>query len=337
MNIIPVVDLLADKRSPVKEVHMILFEQCNISCSFCHQDHDSTVGMAQIREKADALVRQLDPNQEYRINITGGELFHDGVPDDIFEDYFYAASTLLDNHPKSDIYWGTNLLYDPGRLRALLRRFDAIPEYTDRVHLTTSYDPTGRFTVETRKQFLENLFQEDIAARITTVNVVITKGNIDSIMGNKYKEDLDLIVSYFPVYFDHFIANHNYKLHQPSEERISEFYLFLRDNYPTTEPIAAMLRNETNELTCQSTIIQSDDGVVVTCWGEAGKDTTRDYEEGLRRKKAAEEAFLERYNCFACEYYRRCTLRCFLHHHSLDDQPEECEIKKMYITLGITA
>lgn len=335
MQLIPMVDLLVDKKSTTREIHMILFEQCNIACSFCHQDHDSVVGMDSIREKTSELITSLDPKQEYRINITGGELFHDGIDDGIFEDYFYAATQLLDNLPNSSIYFGTNLLFDPTRLIALMKRFSEHPDYESKVFLTTSYDPSGRFNKATRAQFFDNLFHPDIYNLITTINVVITKGNIDNIIGKRYNDELRLLYDHFHLYFDHFIANHQYKLHQPSEERISEFYMFLKDNYPKSEPINEMLNNEFNKLTCQSTIIQTDSGKVVNCWGESGKDFTDDYEEGLRRKQKAEENFLQKYDCFSCEYYQRCTMRCFLHHHSLDNQPEECTIKQMYRDLGI--
>lgn len=329
---IPVIDLLADKRNTTREVHLILFEECNLSCSFCHQDHDSRVGMDTIVSKTIDTLKRLDPHIPYKVNITGGELFHDGVPDDVLDDIFSAVYLVLDKLPQAEVYLGTNLVFNPDRLIELMDCFDAA-DLGDRVHLTTSYDPAGRFNVGDLQTFLRNVYHPDIRKRITTVNVVITKQNIDAILSNRHKEVLDGLYEAFPLYFDHFIANDSYTLYQPSEERILDFFLYMKEHYPNAGPVAEMLAGGQQELTCQSTIIINKDNTMVTCWGEAGKDHTLDYTEGLRRKARAEEDFLEHYGCLSCEYYQRCTMRCFLHHRSLDERPKECQIKLFYDTL----
>ncbi len=329
---IPLVDLLVDKRCGVKEVHLIWFEQCNLNCSFCHQDHDSVVGMDSIVEHTLSAINRLDPSMEYKVNITGGELFHDGIPDNLFNDYHTAMRCVLDKLPRSTIYIGSNLVFTPDRLISLVDRLDG-DGYSDRVNLVTSYDPAGRFTQRDLYVFLENLENPKIETRITTVNVVITKQNIDSILSGRYKDVLDNLYARFDLYFDHFMANDSYTLFQPSEEKIVSFFSYLRTHYPKSGPVDTMLRGDPAQLTCQSTIIFTDDNKMVTCWGEAGKDKTLDYDEGLVRKNEAENDFLEYYGCLSCEYYKRCTMRCFLHHRSLDERPTECQIKLFYDSL----
>lgn len=44
--------LLNSKRDPEQEYTIHLFEYCNLSCSFCWQDHDSLVGVDDILEIA---------------------------------------------------------------------------------------------------------------------------------------------------------------------------------------------------------------------------------------------------------------------------------------------
>lgn len=326
---IPLVDLLAGKRNDTKEVHLIWFEHCNLRCSFCHQDHESKVGMDSIVSKTRDTIARLDPNLVYKVNVTGGELFHDAIPDSVFDDYVTAMVDILEGLPKSFINIGTNLVYDPNRFVIMLRQLDDLG-YKDRIHVSTSYDPAGRFSDSNYKVFLTNILHPEISSRIATVNVVITKQNIDSVLSGRCKVTLDWLYDQFDLYFDHFMANDDYKLYQPSEERILEFFLYMKEHYPKSGPIAEMLSGEDTKLTCQSTIIFTDDNQMVTCWGEAGKDKTMDYQEGLVRKNEAELDFLEFYGCLSCEYYSRCTMRCFLHHRSLDERPSECQIKLLY-------
>ncbi|MCY1297090.1 hypothetical protein D9M70_465160 [compost metagenome] len=86
-----------------------------------------------------------------------------------------------------------------------------------------------------------------------------------------------------------------------------------------------------NTTTCRSTKIINKDNVVTTCWSEAGKDAILDEQEGLLAKDEAELRFLEKYDCFSCEFYSRCGMRCFLHHSFVDDGlNDECQIKVMF-------
>lgn len=332
MSIIPMIDLLADKRNPIKEVHLIWFEHCNLSCSFCHQDHDSIVGMDSILEKTIDTITKLDPLVQYKVNVTGGELFHDDIADELFPVYLESIVKILEGLPRAEVLIGTNLVFNPVRLIDMMNQLDS-RGFKDRYSVATSYDPAGRFNTVQLEQFLKNIALPGISERISTVNVVITKQNIDSVLSGRCKTDLDWMYSHYPLYFDHFMANDSYAAFQPSEERILEFFLYIKEHYPKSGPIQEMTRGNYGELTCQSTIIFTDDNQMVTCWGEAGKDRTMDYQEGLVRKNAAEQDFLEFYDCLSCEYYRRCTMRCFLHHRSLDERPKECQIKLLYDSL----
>ena len=86
VNLIPLVDILKEKKGDTKEAHLILFEKCNLRCSFCHQDHDSEVGLSAeaILEKVNTLIETGDPEAPIVINLTGGELFSDNIPDWMF-------------------------------------------------------------------------------------------------------------------------------------------------------------------------------------------------------------------------------------------------------------
>lgn len=324
--LIPLVNILDDKKGPLKEAHLILFERCNMRCSFCHQDHESEVSTGEaILEKVETLIRNSDPQDQYVLNITGGELFMDEIPDWLFDYYLLAGQRLLQHFKDAKLVFGTNLVFEnTARVRRLMHMLMPF----GKVYLATSYDPAGRFNAEQRKSFFKNLM--DLEEYVDTVNVVITRQNIDVFLKGQEGPEFAVLCAGFNVYFDHYIPSERFEEHQPSEHAISDLYLVLNDRYPNSYPIKAWKEQRFNATTCRSTKIINTDGVVTTCWSEAGKDAILDEGKGLAAKQAAEDRFLEKYNCLACEYYTRCGLRCFLHHSFVDDGNTECQIKIMF-------
>ena len=324
-NRIPLVDVLASKKGNTKEAHLILFEYCNLNCSFCHQDHDSIEGMDKIQLKVETLIENTDQNDKYIINITGGELFLDVIDDNLFEVYYRAGKRLLTHFKRATVAFGTNLVYNQtDRVLELVRRLQEHGE----VVLSTSYDPAGRFTPESKALFFKNL--EILKEHVHTVNVVITKQNIDTFLKGKEGPEFKWLCDNYNVYFDHYIPSQLYTQHQPDEDMIGKLYILLNEKYPNSYPLKDWKNNRFNETTCRSTKIVNKSNIVTTCWSEAGKDSILDEGDGLAAKQAAEEAFLERYQCHACEYYSRCGLRCFLHHSFIDKDDAECQVKLMF-------
>lgn len=330
-QMIPLVDVLADKKGPRKEAHLILFEYCNLRCSFCHQDHTSNVGMdtQSILDKVSTLIASTDPTTPYVVNMTGGELFLDEIPDDFFDTYLIAGTMILQHFDDVKLVYGTNLVYqNVERVEKLIWDLRGSANSRSSVVLATSYDPAGRFNSADRELFFKNL--GILQGYIETVNVVITRQNVDMFLKGIEGAEVAEMVEKFDVYFDHYIPSTLFEDHQPSEEHIGKLYLKLNETYPNSYPIKGWKEGKFNETTCRSTKIVNKDGVVTTCWSEAGKDSILDENEGLLAKNAAEERFLQKYNCFACEYYTRCGLRCFLHHSFVEDGSDECQIKVMF-------
>lgn len=327
MDLIPLVDLLRDKKGHYKEAHLILFEKCNLSCSFCHQDHGSIVGMdgAAMFQKARTLLEVTSPDTPIVVNITGGELFMDEVPDEFFTYYEVVGEMVLKHFKDVKLVFGTNLIFNQAaRVMTLLERLRPL----GRVHLATSYDPAGRFSPQQQKLFMTNLMAfKDV---IETVNVVITKQNIQAFLDGRENPAFAWMCETFDVYFDHYIPSQMYEYIQPDEELISKLYIHLNKRYPNSYPIKDWKANAVNETTCRSTKIINKDGVVSTCWSEAGKDAILDEREGLIAKDNAEVAFVEHYGCFSCEFYQRCGLRCFLHDKVLENTSKDCLIKAMF-------
>lgn len=326
MDLIPLVDILQEKKGKWKEAHVILFEYCNLRCSFCHQDHESAVGFDSIREKIDTLIYNTDCNEPYVVNLTGGELFLDEYPDELFEEYFISGKRIMEHFKEVQLVLGTNLVYE--NVNRLVRLVERLQPY-GQVSIATSYDPAGRFNESNRSLFFKNL--EIVKEYVRTVNVVITKQNIDVFLAGAEGSEFDWMCDNFNVYFDHYIPSERYESIQPSENMISDLYIHLNKRYPNSYPMKDWKQNRFNETTCRSTKIVNKDNVVTTCWSEAGKDSILDENEGLKAKDEAELRFVEKYNCFACEYYSRCGMRCFLHHSFVEDMTDDnCRIKAMY-------
>lgn len=328
MDLIPIVDILREKKGRWKEAHLILFELCNMRCSFCHQDHESKVGVDRdlVIDKVSKLLETTHPDTAMVVNFTGGELFMDDIDDDLFETYYQAGKMVLEHFKDVKLVFGTNLIYrDTDRVRHLIESLKVID---DRVSLATSYDPAGRFNPQQRELFFKNL--EAVGDLVKTVNVVITKQNIQIFLDGKEGEEFAEMCDRYDVYFDHYIPSQMYMHHQPDEDLISTMYIALNNKYPNSYPIKDWKDNVINETTCRSTKIINKDGVISTCWSEAGRDAILDEAEGLRAKDAAEIAFVEHYGCFECEYYARCGLRCFLHDTVLGDKSKVCSIREMF-------
>lgn len=324
-DLIVLVDLLKKKKGQTKEAHLILFEYCNLRCSFCHQDHDSKVGLNSIQEKVSKLIENTDQSDKYIINLTGGELFLDEFDDGMFEEYFQAGKRLLEHFEDAVLVLGTNLVYR--RVERVVELIERLRVYGE-VVLATSFDPAGRFSEDNKKLFFSNL--DKVAPYVQTVNVVITKQNIEYFLKGSGGEEFKALCDNFNVYFDHYIPSQMYEYIQPDEDLISQLYLFLNEHYPNSYPLKDWKQNYFNETSCRSTKIVNKDNVVTTCWSEAGKDSIIDEVGGLAAKATAEANFMDKYNCIACEYYTRCGMRCFLHHSFIADGNDICQIKKMF-------
>lgn len=326
-NLIPIFDVLEEKKGSVKESHLILFEYCNLRCSFCHQDHESKVGMGAdaMWSKMEVMFKNTNPKDPYVVNITGGELFLDEIPDDYFDVYYGIARRIMEYYDDVVVVFGTNLVYRS--IERVMSLVKGLKEH-GKVKLATSYDPAGRFDRDSYTLFMHNL--NVVREYVDTVNVVITKQNIDTILAGKETNQLTWLCDNFSVYFDHYIPSIDHERLQPTEDQIGKLYLYLNSNHPNSYPLLSWKQNQWNDTTCRSTKIINKDGVVSTCWSEAGKNSILDEGLGLIAKNQAEQQFLDHYNCFACEYYQRCGLRCFLHHSFIEGGSKDCQIKSLF-------
>jgi radical SAM protein with 4Fe4S-binding SPASM domain len=325
-QLIPLKNILTQKRGPGKEVLLILFERCNLTCSFCHQDHQSTLGMEDIYRKADDLIASYDGSSDWVVNLTGGELFMDEHPDHVFGQYLMLVRRIKAAVPTAKFCFITNFVFTRvAWVERLLRmlRYDKIE-----VTLGTSYDPCGRFNAENKETFFRNLqyFKEDVQ----TISMVLTRQNINWFLKGSTDEVFDYIYDTHGIYFDQYTPGDGYRQHQPTDRELADLYIEINRRYPKVEPLRSWREQSVNVSTCRSTVVVTPTSQVTTCRSLVGSNAVLDEAQGELIKLKAEETFLERYNCLECEHYQRCGLRCFLHSEFLEPSQDECHFKRMF-------
>ncbi len=309
--------IVENKRSKSSELFVNLFEWCNLNCEFCWQDHSDWTGIEQIKERAFDILSacRQEMNSHIVINLMGGELFADKIPDYIFDDYFEMARIIDQKFPEGksfSINWVTNLVYhNTSRVIQLLERLE---QEKISCRLTTSFDFHGRFKPANLKIFEKNIY--DLKSYVGTVSVVLTKPNIAELLKNESSLFKKLYNSDFSFYFDYYSPEKNHKVMLPSELDIQKAFSFLIDNYPNVSPVNSWIKHEKNEMTCQSSSIVGHQGVRGKC-----RALVDDYlfpklktTDGKESNHKMEDRFVEKYNCIQCEYYQRCGLGCFLQH-----------------------
>ena len=315
-----------NKRSILGEIIVTLFEQCNMSCKFCNQDHNSKVGMDTIRDKLEVVQRAIKNMSATRgmfsVHFMGGEVFSDLVPDSCFDDYRYLADELdkwsKENNYDVEICFTTNFVYErTDRLQNLL---DDCPQ----IKLLTSYDPSGRFGSGQLEKFQENvkMFKD----YIKSANVIMTKPNIEKFL-KRATPFFDFLYDNYDIYFDYYTPEKNRERMTPNDVQLRDFMKFMLDNYPNCLPFKDYPSKQKKRMTCQDTF-------TIMPSGDAGGCTillSQDLDNYRPTKEEMEQKWFEDYNCLECPHFQRCSMGCFLSNHLKSFRTQEpCWLAEVY-------
>ena|SRR6056300_584119 len=295
------------------EIELHLFEFCNLNCAFCGQDHDSTVGMnleAAI-DKAKECVKFINNSEKdsHIINIMGGEIFNDQVPDHMFDAYSKFHQYITENTTdKVRFNWVTNLIFGQ------YERVDKFIRSHKDSYISTSYDFAGRGL----NDFKANLFSinlERFSDIITVIGFVLTKPAIRKILRNQ-DEYFKYLYKNYTLYFDYYVPElKSASKLLPSEQEMLDAMIHVAHNYPKVYPVADLLNNKSNQMTCYSLnkLTLLPDGREVKCryltYDENDFETTPiDYSTN----EFIIESHLKRHDCFSCPWFERCQFRCFV-------------------------
>lgn len=313
------------------EIVVCLFDHCNLSCVFCPQIHDDILGASrdEILAKTDHIIEFINNNTRskyFKVHLMGGELFQDvWLQKGFLSHYKEFADRIRSNiSPDKDlvINFVTNLVFDDYQS---VYNFIEDNDYD----MSISYDLKGRFNVEQRKIFEHNV--EIFKDKITMISMQMTKQNVLAMLeGDGY---FDYLYNNFVVDWDSFIpAVEKSEWMMPKESQLLEFYKLLVSKYPKCLNVDHFVnQKEQNKMLCtrgNSTTILKDGTVPKGCSGalfikEEKVDSTSDI---------LLTSFFEKYNCFECEYFRRCPLTCFVkanYSRTVDDL-DECVFKETF-------
>ncbi len=323
------------------EQFIYLFEECNLNCSFCWQDHDSKVGQNDIMGRAIDIIKTMDlyPDRPHLINLMGGELFHDGISDDLFDDYYALCEQIIQhaalNNITINITFVTNLVYND--IQRVINLVFRLRNLNENVALTTSYDPVGRFNKSNRQLFLNNVatILDIDKSLISNVSVVMTLPNIEYLMTNK---DLDLIWLYCncKLYFDYYSPNQTSQFHTPKESDMLKFFKWAAFYFPNAGPIQTWTINAVNPTSCIRSAIIGPNGNQGRCCSLLDNFPKEDKNLipifNITDNNDLEYHYMQQKGCLSCEYLSKCTMGCFLiHTHELcNDMGSECIYKIIF-------
>jgi radical SAM protein with 4Fe4S-binding SPASM domain len=323
------------------ELIVILFEKCNLSCLMCMQDHSDETGIDTIREKLFPIQKSLDGLKSKgkvssAINLMGGELFEDSLPDSVFEDYLFLVEEIRSYSEKInfpvDIQISTNLVWN---------KTSRIKEFLDRsgIKITVSYDPAGRFNPITFDKFKENV--KKFKDYISQIGVVMTKPSIELFL-KKQTPFFDYLYDNFEIVFDHYSPEivgyksiNDYKKDSiadslnPTDVILREFYKFMYDNWPRCHPFNELSLNGLQSMFCMSTITIPPDSSITSCEKYEVKNN-KPIKIVFGQLNKMKEKWFDDYDCFSCEHMQRCSMGCFANHLRDGRTQKECWLKEVY-------
>lgn len=311
---------LRNKRDKQQEYTIHLFEFCNLSCSFCWQNHGNLVGLESVLEKLAPIEKFLatETSKEVVFNIMGGEIFADEIYDEkLHMDYIELVRGIRDIGQKFAINvkfnWVTNLV--TSKIEQIENLLEETRKMGSPSTLFTSYDPAGRFNKTNFEIFKKNLYH--FKSNLDGIGILLTKPNIKlwlKLGDNFLKQIYD---DGFYIYADYYMPDKTAKHQAPSDLDMYNIFKMFIDSYPKIDPINSWIVNEKNYMSCRSSKLVLEDGTMCQC-GNLVQDPEDKamYKSDIQSmdNSGIESSFLEKYNCLSCEYFDRCTLGCFMQH-----------------------
>ena len=324
---------------------------CNLKCKFCSQtkedgirDH-SSVNMDYIKQLPDDIISEIVPiikeNKviSLAVNIMGGELFFDNIPDSFFNAYKEFCFTLRNKFKeevpdvKVILMFVTNGVYTKHeRVEKLLNEVNA--------NMGISYDPTDRFTSQSQKDMWYNTFKyfkDRIGSRLV-MYTVLTKKAIDAyIAGDKTFEKTGTDVC---LEIQEYSPRLDYDDYLPSDDDLFRFYKWALDNGKFN--IYTMRDIIDNIPSCNrgsNYVFREDLGVKYINYCIESSSVPKecfygDYSSEFTDKKCYSDKVLfyglEKRGCLLCEYYTRCPKMCWLQVLFDKYHMSECPISRVY-------
>ena len=324
-------ELIKLKLVDYAEIVVVLFENCNLRCAMCSQDHETLehIDEDSIMSKVDYIVNWINNKESeyFKLHIMGGELFQDHLIDagyiQIYQNFIDSISERTDKNINFNFI--TNLVFD---------NVDPVLQFLERnnLNISISYDSKNRFSPKDFELFKNNV--EIFKDKISMVSCVMHVLNMRAVTaGDEY---FDYLYDNFLIDWDSYWPSQSHKTNQmymPKESEAYEFYKILINRYPkciniehfvTDNPVMAMTCTRGN-----NTTILQDNTVPEGCSGTA-------FVSEIKTKDLVSDDivtnFFEKYNCFNCKYFQKCPFTCFVKadYKYIEDDLDDCLYRKLF-------
>lgn len=311
--------LLSRKQSQIVEIEIHLFEDCNMSCAYCCQEHNESFGPKKEdfdRKVAIAqkhMLRMKGDNRRVAINLMGGELFQDKYGMDVYQLYLDTIKALrkhaMELYEQVEFGLTTNLTFTDRT------GFDWLVEELKRekisVSFRTSFDLKGR-NFPSKKVYYENLERyKDI---IRCISICLHSPNLKEIINGRDEELANLYNRGYTLNFDWYIPDLKFPhIFMPTDEQCMQGLRALFQRYPESYPVVEWKNNDINPIQCcsENRILIPANELVSNCVYMPHEETK--YYNGVNRGTTYDKAstWMEHQGCLECEHYDRCGFYCY--------------------------
>lgn len=328
-----VYELIEKKIIDYAEIVIVLFENCNLRCVMCPQDHESLDYMSEetILSKVDYIVSWINNNDSkyVKLHIMGGEIFQDFLIEQNFLNFYQKfmdsiVDGVVDKNKNVNFNFVTNLVFS---------KYEPILKFLEKNNLaiSTSYDSSGRFNEPDLTLFKKNI--EIFKEKISMISCIMTAQSIKSVKTDQY---FSYLYENFLIDWDSLWPSKYDKLNRmlmPKESELFEFYKWLIDNYPKCLNVEHFTTKEkVMKMTCtrgNNTTILQDNRVPKGCSGSAFVQDRKTSDEDVNEVVLN---FFKSYNCFECKFFSKCPFTCFVKqdYKYIEHDLGDCVFKKTF-------
>lgn len=217
------------------EISCVLFDKCNLKCPFCFEankkyhidiDYIKSIPNILIDNFTKTIVRDKLDIEVVNIMFWGGEVFFDGVPDNVFNVYYTIIDNIIEQFKKEypkirlHFHWLSNGVFTKrDRVEQLLTA------YGDISTIGFSYDPVNRFNSTRQKQLMiDNALHFKQLGFCSTISITLTRPNIEA-----WLESMDDLLFFAKnkllIDVNFYIANPNWEIYLPNDHLIFQWLL----------------------------------------------------------------------------------------------------------------
>lgn len=325
----------------------LLFERCNMNCSFCLEDHsNSEIDLEWIRNMPQKLLERfkeedLPDIHKITFRYWGGELFFDELPDSLFLEYRELINKVneLFNKEFPDIElshsWVSNGVYkNIDRVIELLKDTGS--------QLSISYDPVGRYQKSWQESFaLRNIAKFHSEGLLAEISITLTKPNIEAYISGKSCLRNLVFCKKFDI--NYYIPNKNWQELLPSDEDLFNFFKWVVDGrlfciIDVSRVLRSILYPTANiekVCNCDHHISACKGCLTYNCVTSSTVFPNKDFygNKEITEKNVAkvkQQLGLMKRGCMFCKYSNICPKCCYTSILYKDYKVTECPFKKLY-------